>query len=141
MEQMLLQTLKIMGWLGIVLIILAMVNIVTKTLVNIWSGKEEFDKKKMIKGICKVVIFYACAVAAGIAFTILPFINNMITNTFGVVLLSNDLLNTFSSVGVLTVVISSIIAHAKKAINGIVELANVSTNTEEITWEVEENEE
>ena len=141
MKEILLQTLQIMGWLGIVLMILAIVSITTNTLVNIWSGKENFDKIKMIKGIGKVLIFYLCAVAAGIAFTILPFINIMITNAFGVVLLSDELLNTFSSVGVLAVVIASIITYAKKAINGIVALANISTTSEQITWEVDENEE
>lgn len=42
-------TLKIMGWLGIVLGILVGVNIVTGTIVNIWSGKETFSWKKNVK--------------------------------------------------------------------------------------------
>ena len=50
-----------MGWLGIALAILAIVNIVTGTLINVWSGKETFNGKKMIKGIAKVLSFYVCS--------------------------------------------------------------------------------
>lgn len=131
MKEMIFSTFKIMFWLGFVLMILAIVNIVTGTLVNTWQNKESFDIKKMFKGIFKVFLFYICAVCLGIAFTILPFINNMIAKTFDVVLLSNDLLNTLSSVGVLTIVISTIIIHGKKAITGIIDLANLSSNSDE----------
>ena len=131
-------TLKIMGWLGIVLGILVGVNIVTGTIVNIWSGKETFSWKKMLKGISKSVIFYFSAVAIGVAFTMLPFINEMITSTFGIMLLSNEMLNTLSSVGVLGVVVSTIVVQGKKAITGVVNLANISSDSEEITWKVEE---
>lgn len=131
-------TLKIMGWLGIVLGILVGVNIVTGTIVNIWSGKETFSWKKMLKGISKSVVFYFSAVAIGVAFTMLPFINEMITSTFGIMLLSNEMLNTLSSVGVLGVVVSTIVVQGKKAIAGVVNLANISSDSEEITWKVEE---
>lgn len=131
-------TLKIMGWLGIVLGILVGVNIVTGTIVNIWSGKETFSWKKMLKGISKSVVFYFSAVAIGMAFTMLPFINEMITSTFGIMLLSNEMLNTLSSVGVLGVVVSTIVVQGKKAIAGVVNLANISSDSEEITWKVEE---
>lgn len=131
-------TLKIMGWLGIVLGILVGVNIVTGTIVNIWSGKETFSWKKMLKGISKSVIFYFSAVAIGVAFTMLPFINEMITSAFGIMLLSNEMLNTLSSVGVLGVVVSTIVVQGKKAITGVVNLANISSDSEEITWKVEE---
>jgi len=130
-----------MGWLGIALGILALVNIVTGTLTNIWSGKEQFNITKLLKGIGKVLAFYICAAFVAVAFTMLPFINEMITNAFGVILLSNDILNTFSSVGVLGVVIATLIVQAKKAIKGIVDLANISSDTEVITWEVEESKE
>lgn len=131
-------TLKIMGWLGIVLGILVGVNIVTGTIVNIWSGKETFSWKKMLKGISKSVIFYFSAVAIGVAFTMLPFINEMITSAFGIMLLSNEMLNTLSSVGVLGIVVSTIVVQGKKAIAGVVNLANISSDSEEITWKVEE---
>lgn len=134
-------TLKIMGWLGIILGILVCVNIVTNTIVNIWSGEESFSWKKMLKGISKSVIFYLSAVAIGVAFTMLPFINEMITTAFGIMLLSNEMLNTLSSVGVLGVIVSTIVAQGKKAIAGVVRLANISSNSEEITWEVVEEEE
>ena len=131
-------TLKIMGWLGIVLGILVGVNIVTGTIVNIWSGKETFSWKKMLKAISTSVVFYLSAVAIGVAFTMLPFINQMITSTFGIMLLSNEMLNTLSSVGVLGVVVSTIVVQGKKAITGVVNLANISSDSEEITWKVEE---
>ena len=141
MVEAILKTLQIMGWLGITLIILATVNIVTGTLINIWSGKENFNENKMIKGIIKVLVFYICSVLVAVAFTILPFINEMITNAFGVILLSSELLNTLSSVAVLGVVTAAIVVQGKKAIQGIVDLANISSDTEVITWEVKDNEE
>ena len=141
MVEAILKTLQIMGWLGIALIILAAVNIVTGTLINIWSGKENFNENKMIKGIIKVLVFYICSVLVAVAFTILPFINEMITNAFGVILLSSELLNTLSSVAVLGVVIAAIVVQVKIAIQGIVDLANISSDTEVITWEVKDNEE
>ena len=122
-----------MGWLGIALGILAIVNIVTGTLTNIWSGKETFNAKKMLKGIAKVIAFFVCAAFVSVAFTMLPFINEMIINAFGVMLLSSELLNTFSSVGVLSVVIATLVVQAKKAVKGIVDLANISSDTEIIT--------
>lgn len=141
MVEAILKTLQIMGWLGITLIILATVNIVTGTLINIWSGKENFNENKMIKGIIKVLVFYICSVFVAVAFTILPFINEMITNAFGVILLSSELLNTLSSVAVLGVVTAAIVVQGKKAIQGIVDLANISSDAEVITWEVKDNEE
>ena len=68
----------------------------------------------------------------------LPFINEMITNAFGVILLSNDTLNTLSSVAILGVVLTTIVLQGKKAIQSILELSKLSTNeNEEITWEVD----
>ena len=124
MVEAILKTLQIMGWLGIALAILAIVNIVAGTLINIWSGKETFNGKKMIKGIAKVLAFYV-----------------WITNAFGVILLSSELLNTLSSVAVLGVVTAAIVVQGKKAIQGVVDLANISSDTEVITWEVKDNEE
>ena len=141
MVEAILKTLQIMGWLGIALAILAIVNIVTGTLINIWSGTETFNGKKMLKGIAKVLAFYICSVFVSIAFTMLPFINEMITNAFGVILLSSELLNTLSSVAVLGVVTAAIVVQGKKAIQGVVDLANISSDTEVITWEVKDDEE
>ena len=129
MWDIILNTLQIMGYLGIVLGILAIVNITTQTLVNIWNNKEKFDWKKMIKGIIKILVFFISATFVSIAFTILPFINIMITNSFGTELISNQVLNTFSSVGILGIVVSTITIQAKKAIEGVTNLANISSNT------------
>lgn len=142
MLEALVLTLEIMGWLGIVLGILVLINIITATILNVWSGEETFSWKKMFKGILKSVIFYLSAVALGVAFTILPFINEMITNAFGIMLLSNEMLDTLSSVGVLGVVMTAIVIQGKKAIQSILQFAQISTNSqEEITWTVIEEEE
>lgn len=131
MYEAILSTLTIMGWLGITLAILAIVNIVTGTLVNIWKNKEKFDWRKMVKGIIKVVAFFISSAFVAVAFTMLPFINEMITNAFNTELISSDILNTFSSVGVLGIVISTITVQAKKAIQGIAELANITDGDKE----------
>lgn len=132
-------TLKIMGWLGVILAILSSTNILTKTLTNVWSKKESFSWSKMLKGIGKVFVFYFSAVAVSIAFTILPFINEMITTFFGVMLISNDTLNTLSSTGILGIVMATVVTQGTKAIQSILELSKLSTGEkEEITWKVEE---
>lgn len=138
MLEAILSILKIMGWLGVILGILVVVNISTKTIHNVWSSKELFSWKKMLKGISKALVFYISAVFICIAFTILPYVNEMITSTFGMILISNEMLETLSSVGVLGTVISAIVMQGKSAITGILALSKVSTNSEEITWSVEE---
>lgn len=131
MKEAILNTLLIMGWLGIVLATLAIVNILTGTLTNMWTKNEKFDIKKMSKGIIKVISFFICSAFVAVVFTMLPFINEMINNIFNIELISNELLNTFSSVGVLGVVISTITTQGKKAIQGIIDLANISSNEEQ----------
>ena len=139
MKEAILSTLYIMGWLGIILFILASTNIITKTLANTWSKQESFSWKKLFKGITKVLIFYISAVAIGIAFTILPFVNIMITNVFGVILFSNDVLDTLSTVAILSIVVAAVINQGKKAIESVMYLSSISTGEkEEITWNVEE---
>ena len=130
MIEAILNTLMIMGWLGVILGILAIVNIVTKTLVNIWENNEKFDWKKMVKGIVKVIVFFISSAFVAVAFTMFPSISEMITNTFNIELISQEILNTFSSVGVLSIVISTIIIQAKKAIEGITELSKISSDNE-----------
>lgn len=138
MLEAILSTLTIMGWLGIILGILVIVNTVCGTIYNICSGKENFKWKKLFKGLGKAGIFYISAAFLSVAFTMLPFINEMITDGFGTMLISTELLNTLSSVGVLGVVASVVVIQAKKAIQGITRLANMSAETEVITWNVEE---
>ena len=55
-------------------------------------------------------------------------------------LFSNETLNTLSGIGVLGVVVAAIIVQGKKAIENIIKLANTSSNTEQITWNVVEEE-
>lgn len=138
MLKAILSTLSIMGWLGIILAILVVVNTVCGTVFNISEKKESFSWKRLFGGIGKAVVFYVAAALVSVAFTMLPYINEMITNSFGTILLSSELLTTLSSVGVLGVVVSAIVVQGKKAITNTVQLANMSGNTEEITWKVEE---
>ena len=138
MKEAILLTLQLMGWLGIILGILVIVNTVAGSLVNIWSGTESFSWKKFVQGIFKSAVFYVSAVLISVAFTMLPFFNNMITGASGEVLLSAEMLDTLSSVGVLGSIVSVIVIQAKKAIGNILKLANLSTSSEEvITWDVE----
>lgn len=141
MLEAIISTAKTMGWLGIVLGMLVIVNTVCGTIHNLSKG-EEFSWKKLFKGLGKAIIFYASSALTAITFTMLPFINDMITNSFGVILLSPDTLNLLSSVAVLGIVIATVVVQGKKALQGIVELANTSiTKDEIITWEVKEPEE
>ena len=133
-----LTTLKIMGWLGVVLALVGMVNTVCGTVFNISSKKEAFSWTRLFKGLGKSLVFYLSATLMGIACAMLPYINEMITKAFGTVLLSNDILTTLSSVGVLGVVVAAIVSLGKKAIANVVKLANMAYETEEITWNVEE---
>ena len=127
-----------MGWLGIILSLLVIVNTICGTVFNVVAKKETFSWKRLAKGVGQAVIFYISAVLTSVAFTMLPYINAMIANSFGVVLLTDELLNTLSSMGVLAVVVSSIVVQGKKAIANTIQLANMSGNTEVITWEIEE---
>ena len=124
------ETLKIMRMLGIVLIILAGVNIATGTIVNMWKNGERFSWKKMLQGIEKVLIFYASSIAISVAFTMLPYINDMIIDAFGTTLINAETLQTLSSVAVVGTVIAAVIVQGKKAITGIGELANMSLKNE-----------
>lgn len=133
-----LTTLSIMGWLGIVLVLIVIVNTVCGTVFNISSKKEAFSWKRLFKGLGKSLVFYVSAVLMSVACTMLPYINEMITKAFDTVLLSNDILTTLSSVGVLGVVVAAIVSLGKKAITNVVQLANMTYETEEITWKVEE---
>lgn len=138
MLEAILSTLTIMGWLGIILSLLVIVNTICGTVFNVVAKKETFSWKRLAKGVGQAVIFYVSAVLTSVAFTMLPYINAMIANSFGVVLLTDELLNTLSSMGVLAVVVSSIVVQGKKAIANTIQLANMSGDTEVITWEIEE---
>ena len=140
MLEAIMEILRIMSWLGVVLGIIATVNLVCGTIYNINDG-QTFSWKKFFKGILKVVIFYISAVFVSVAFTMLPYINTMITDAFGVVLLSSELLNTLSSVAVLGIVVASVVTQAKKAFANVSKLSTMSSDVEVITWDVIEPEE
>ena len=140
MLEAIMEILRIMGWLGVVLGILAIINLICGTIYNINNG-QTFSLKKFFKGILKVVIFYMSAVFVSVAFTMLPYINTMITDAFGVVLLSSELLNTLSSVAVLGIVVASVVTQAKKAFANVSKLSTMSSDVEVITWDVVEPEE
>lgn len=129
MLETILKTLEIMGWLGIILAILAFVNMLTGTLTNVWCKGQKFDIKRLLQSIGKVVAFYICAALVGVAFAALPLINDMINVAFETTLISNELLNTFSSVAILTEIISVLVVQAKKAYNSIVNLADIIFDT------------
>ena len=124
-----LQTLVIMGWLGIIFLILVIVNTICGILCNTSKG-EEFSIKKLLKGLLKALIFYISSTFTAIAFTMLPFINNLINNTFGMNLISNESLNTLSCVAVLVIVINTVVMQGKKALEGIKNLSEISINEE-----------
>lgn len=134
MLEAIMSTLKIMGWLGIILGILVIVNTVCGVMVNMNDG-QAFSSRKLLKGLRKAALFYISSALTGVAFTMLPYVNEMITKSFGTMLISNEVLDTLSSVAVLAIVVGAVVLHAKKALEGIMELCNMSSK-EIITWEV-----
>lgn len=123
--------LQIMGWLGIVLGILVTVNITSSILYNINTKKEKFCWKKFLRGVLKAIVFYLCAVALSVAFTILPYINTMISDSFGTVLITNESLETLSSTGVLGTVMAAIVTQGKKAISSMIKISTSTSKVEE----------
>lgn len=121
----------IVGWLGIVLGILLTANTLCGMIYNIFFNNEKFTFKRLFIGIGKAFIFYIGSALTCIAFTLLPFINDMITTSFDTVLISNDLLNTMSSVGILAMIVSAITIQGKNALQNISKLATASSTTEE----------
>lgn len=127
MLETIIEVLKIMGWLGIILGILTFVNTICGIITNLDEG-EKFSFRKLFKGLAKAIIFYISAVLTASAFTMLPFINSMITDIFSIELLSSDTLNTLSSIAMLGIVVAAIIVQGKSALTNITRLANMSAN-------------
>ena len=50
-------TLKTMGWLGIILGLLVIVNTICGTLYNVATKKETFSWKKLFKGISNITFY------------------------------------------------------------------------------------
>ena len=126
-------TLQIIGWLGIILGILVFVNTVCGIIFNTSEKGESFSWKILFRGLLKAFTFYGCSALISISFTILPFINEMITNVYGTQLIDSGTLNTLSSVAVLGVVVSTVVAQGKKALEGVTQLLTVKSNNEVIT--------
>jgi hypothetical protein len=61
----------------------------------------------------------------------------MISTSFEIELISNEVLEMLSSAGVLGTVVTAIVTQGKRALTGLLKMQEVSTS-EEITWNVEE---
>ena len=122
------KVLEIFGWLGIILGILVLINTVCGIIFNMNKKGEKFSFKILFKGLLKALVFYLCSGALAIAFTMLPYVNEMITNTYGIQLIANETLNTLSAVAVLGIVINAIVTQGKKAIEGIQQLLTVKVS-------------
>ena len=128
-----------MGWLGLVLLILVVVNTVCGVIKNISEG-QKFSLKTLFKGIGKAFVFYACSVLLAISFTMLPFINEMISEQCGFELISEQTLAILSNVAVLGIVINAIVTQGKKAIEGIKELVDIPV-VKHLYWNDDEDNE
>lgn len=126
-----LTTLQIVGFLGIILGIELIVNTLTGMVYNMIEKGEKFSWKKLLQGIGKALVFYVSAGALSVAFTMLPYVNDMITDVFSIELISTETLNTLSTVGVLSIVIMAIITQGIKAMKGISNLINITNKKEE----------
>lgn len=140
MYENILSILQIMGWLGIVLAILVAVNTACGVIKNVSEG-QTFSWNVFFKGLGKSLVFYLCSVAIAIAFTMLPFINDMISALCGVELISGKTLELLSSTAVLGVVIAVVVTQGKKALEGIMDLMQVKVANGVITELIEEDEE
>ena len=129
MLETIIEVLKIMGWLGIILGILTFVNTICGIITNLDRG-EKFNLKKLLKGLLKAVMFYLSAVLTSIAFTMLPFINTMITKIFEIELLSSDTLNTLSTIAILGIIVAAIITQGKGAIENVNRLSIMNADVD-----------
>lgn len=129
MLETIIEVLKIMGWLGVILGILTFVNTICGIITNLNRG-EKFNLKKLLKGLLKAVMFYLSAVLTSIAFTMLPFINTMITKIFEIELLSSDTLNTLSTIAILGIIVAAIITQGKGAIENVNRLSIMSADVD-----------
>lgn len=129
MLETIIEVLKIMGWLGVILGILTFVNTICGIITNLDRG-EKFNLRKLLKGLLKAVMFYLSAVLTSIAFTMLPFINTMITKIFEIELLSSDTLNTLSTIAILGIIVAAIITQGKGAIENVNRLSTMSADVD-----------
>lgn len=134
----LLDILEVMGLMGVVLFILSFVNIGCSMVYNISMKKETFSWKRLFSGLGKTALFYGSAVLVAIAFTILPFINSLVGTIFGQELISNEMLQSLSGIGVLGTCMVAIVQQGLKAFEGVKKLGEVKGDEETITWEVKD---
>lgn len=137
MWEIIASTLSVMGYLGIILGILVLINTVCGIIKNTNEG-QKFSWKILGKGLLKALVFYICSTLLGIAFTMLPEINTMIQQVTGVQLFAQDTLNTLSSVAVFAVVVAAVIAQGRSALEGVTELLAVKINPDKMLKEEEE---
>lgn len=124
MLEVILPTLSVMGWLGLILGILVLINTVCGIIKNTSEG-QKFSLKILGKGLLKAFVFYACAALMGVAFAMLPEANHMIVEVTGVQLFAQETLNTLSSVTVFAIVAAAVIAQGKNAVKAVSELLSV----------------
>lgn len=133
-----LNVLRIMGMIGVVLFLLASVNTVCSTVYNVSGKQEGFSWRRLFKGIGKTALFYVSSIFVAVAFTILPFINGMISTVFGQMMIDTDTLQNLSGIGVLGVCVSVILQQGSKAFEALKKLGELKSDNEEVTWKVEE---
>lgn len=137
MKDALIATLQIMSWLGLILGMLTMVNTICGIIYNTSNKGEKFSIQKLGKGLAKAITFYVSSSLIAIAFTMLPFINDMITKVFAIELIKTEMLTTLSTTAVFGTVTAAIVAQGKRALEGIQNLSKATTDVEKITWNVE----
>lgn len=131
-------TLNIIMWIGAILGLLLIVNTVCGIICNLNKG-DRFSWKKFFQGIGKAVAFYISIALLSVATTLLPFINLMVVEVFGVNLIEPAILNTLSTTVIFGIAASAIIIQGKKALENVVELAKISNIGELKLPEMPEN--
>ena len=131
-------TLNIIMWIGVILGLLLVVNTVCGIICNLNKG-DHFSWKKFFQGIGKAVAFYISIALLSVATTLLPFINLMVVEVFGVNLIEPAVLNALSTTVIFGIAASAIIIQGKKALENVVELAKISNIGELKLPEMPEN--
>lgn len=118
-------TLNIIMWIGVILGLLLIVNTVCGIICNLNKG-DKFSWKKLFQGIGKALAFYISIALLSVATTLLPFINLMVVEVFGVDLIAPAILDALSTTAIFGIAASAIIIQGKKALENVVELAKIS---------------
>lgn len=133
-------TLNIVMWIGVILGLLLVVNTMCGIICNLNKG-EPFSWKKFFQGIGKAVAFYAGIALLSVVSTLLPFVNAMVVDVFGIELLSSAVLNTLSTAAIFGIAAAAITTQGRKALENIFELAKLSLGNIETEAEKEALEE